>query len=158
MVLEESSLTCYLSQLWDVCSDQEAVDLIRNIQDPQPASKALVDHALARFSTDNLSCMVVRFDNQALQHNQETNLIGVDGDPSTNADGISEATAIVNNTKNHLDGNGAPLSEITTNDVMEDVKQNQEAGPELNPSALDAARKDVKPTPEEMAEAAKNSK
>ncbi|EWC48598.1 hypothetical protein DRE_01820 [Drechslerella stenobrocha 248] len=49
--------------LWDVCSDQEAVDLVRTIQDPQDASKALVDHALARFSTDNLSCMIVRFEN-----------------------------------------------------------------------------------------------
>ncbi|KAK6350199.1 Protein phosphatase 2C 1 [Orbilia brochopaga] len=48
--------------LWDVCSDQEAVDLVRTIQDPQDASKALVDHALARFSTDNLSCMIVRFE------------------------------------------------------------------------------------------------
>ncbi|KAF3142357.1 Protein phosphatase 2C 1 [Orbilia oligospora] len=48
--------------LWDVCSDQEAVDLIRTVQDPQDASKALVDHALARFSTDNLSCMIVRFE------------------------------------------------------------------------------------------------
>jgi len=46
--------------LWDVCSDQEAVDLVRTIQDPQDASKTLVDHALARFSTDNLSCMIVR--------------------------------------------------------------------------------------------------
>lgn len=140
--------------LWDVCSDQEAVDLIRNIQDPQAASKALVDHALARFSTDNLSCMVVRFDNKGLQQNQENNLIGVDGDPSTNANGISEAEAIVNNTKNHLDGGGEPLTQLTTNEIMEDIKQNQESGPELNPAALEAARKDVKPNPEEMAEQA----
>lgn len=133
------------------------MDLIRNLQDPQAASKALVDHALARFSTDNLSCMVVRFDNQALQHNQESNLIGVEGDPSTNANGISEAEAIVNNTKNHLDGGGEPLAPLTTNEIMEDIKQNQEAGPELNPAALEAARKDVKPSPEELAEAA-NSK
>lgn len=112
-----------------------------------------MDHALARFSTDNLSCMVVRFDNQALQHNQETNLIGVDGDPSTNANGVSEADAIVNNTKNHLDGSGAPLAEVTTNDIIDDVKQNQEAGPELDPAALDAARKDVKPSPGEVADA-----
>jgi hypothetical protein len=45
-----------------VCSDQEAVELIRNIGDPQEASKTLVDYALSRSSTDNLSCMVVRFD------------------------------------------------------------------------------------------------
>lgn len=54
-------------QLWDVCSDQEAVDLIYNIQDPQEASKTLVDHALSRFSTDNLSVMVVRLDTKAMQ-------------------------------------------------------------------------------------------
>lgn len=50
------------AQLWDVCSDQEAVDLIRQVQDPQEASKMLVDHALRRFSSDNLSCMIVRLD------------------------------------------------------------------------------------------------
>ena len=32
--------------MWDVCSDQEAVDLVRNIKDPQAASKALVEYAL----------------------------------------------------------------------------------------------------------------
>jgi protein phosphatase PTC1 len=45
-----------------VCSDQEAVELIRNVHDPQEASKILVDYALSRFSSDNLSCMVVRLD------------------------------------------------------------------------------------------------
>jgi len=49
--------------LWDVCSDQEAVDLVKNIDDPQEASKILVDHALQKFSSDNLSCMIVRLDN-----------------------------------------------------------------------------------------------
>lgn len=49
-------------KLWDVCSDQEAVDLVRNVQDPQDASKMLVDYALGRFSSDNLSCMIVRLD------------------------------------------------------------------------------------------------
>lgn len=48
--------------LWDVCSDQEAVDLVRAVKDPQEASKMLVDYALGRFSSDNLSCMIVRLD------------------------------------------------------------------------------------------------
>ena len=48
-------------QLWDVCEDQQAVDLIRNIQDPQEASKKLLDHAMGNYSTDNLSVMVIRF-------------------------------------------------------------------------------------------------
>ncbi|KXT17303.1 hypothetical protein AC579_525 [Pseudocercospora musae] len=136
--------------LWDVCSDQEAVDLVRNTQDPQVAAKQLVEHALARFSTDNLSCMVVRFDNSKLQaaHEDKDNRIGVDGDPSAKAGGISEADAIVSDTKRHLDGGGEPLtgmSGATTNDLMDEVQQNQESGPELNPEALETARKDTRP-------------
>ncbi|KAK9702737.1 mgpp2cl-1, protein phosphatase 2C-like protein 1 [Basidiobolus ranarum] len=46
--------------LWDVCSDQEAIDLIADIEDPQEASDKLLDYALRNFSTDNLSVMVVR--------------------------------------------------------------------------------------------------
>ena len=33
-------------QLWDVCEDQMAVDLIRDLKDAQEASKILLDHAL----------------------------------------------------------------------------------------------------------------
>ncbi|ODN73750.1 hypothetical protein L202_07286 [Cryptococcus amylolentus CBS 6039] len=47
--------------LWDVCSDQEAVDLIQNVQDPQEASRRLLEHAMGNFSTDNLSVLVVKF-------------------------------------------------------------------------------------------------
>lgn len=36
-------------------SDEEAVKLIRGVEDPQEASKILLDHALANFTTDNLS-------------------------------------------------------------------------------------------------------
>lgn len=137
------------SQLWDVCSDQEAVDLVRNVQDPQTASKNLVDHALARFSTDNLSCMIVRFDNKALQQAQESkdNLIGVEGDPASKSGGISEAEAIVGETKKQLDeGNDlAALSRPTTGEIIDEVVETQEPGPELNPEALEAARKDHKP-------------
>jgi len=85
--------------LWDVCSDQEAVDLVRSTSDPQAASKLLVDHALGRFSTDNLSCMVVRFDNSALKARKQDGTIGVEGDPETGVGGISEADAIVKEAK-----------------------------------------------------------
>lgn len=47
--------------VWDVCSDQEAVDLVYDIQDPQEASEKLLAYALEKFSTDNLSVMVIRF-------------------------------------------------------------------------------------------------
>ncbi|KAG0163538.1 Protein phosphatase 2C 1 [Apophysomyces sp. BC1015] len=47
--------------LWDVCEDQDAVDLVKDIEDSQAASRKLLEHALANFSTDNLSIMVIRF-------------------------------------------------------------------------------------------------
>lgn len=47
--------------LWDVCSDQEACDLIAEIEDPQIAAQMLVQHALKSGSFDNLSVLVIRF-------------------------------------------------------------------------------------------------
>ena len=103
-----------MDQLWDVCTDQEAVDLVRHTHDPQLASKHLVDHALARFSTDNLSCMIVRFDNKALQQTVERvkEPIGVEGDPPSNKKGgISEADAIIKEARKSMPdaGNFVPV-------------------------------------------------
>lgn len=49
--------------LWDVCSDQEAIDYIKDIMDPQDAAEALVDHALDLGSADNLSVICVYIKN-----------------------------------------------------------------------------------------------
>ncbi|KAI1194761.1 phosphatase 2C-like domain-containing protein [Nemania serpens] len=89
--------------LWDVCSDQEAVDLIRDKPDPVAASKLLVDHALARFSTDNLSCMIIRFDKAALlDQNNKDRPIGVEGDSTGESGKVSEAEKIVSSTKQKI--------------------------------------------------------
>lgn len=95
--------------LWDVCSDQEAVDLVRNIEDPVEASKLLVDHALNRFSTDNLSCMIVRLDKAALleSQNDKESSIGVERPPTTAAK-VSEAEKIVSETKKKIADGGTP--------------------------------------------------
>ncbi|KAH7038257.1 phosphatase 2C-like domain-containing protein [Microdochium trichocladiopsis] len=96
--------------LWDVCSDQDAVDMVRDVADPVSASKMLVDHALARFSTDNLSCMIVRFDKAALleSQNNKDNAIGVEGDLA-DADGkVSETEKIVGSTKLKIAEGGTP--------------------------------------------------
>ncbi|MCJ1238465.1 Protein phosphatase 2C 1 [Varicellaria rhodocarpa] len=130
--------------LWDVCNDQEAVELIRHTQDPQAASKQLVDHALGRFSTDNLSCMVVRFDNKALQQTVERKKepIGVEGDPSsTKRGGISEADAIIKEARKSmgdigLDGTTEERTTISPEIIKEE--EEKEPGPELDP---DGARK-----------------
>lgn len=89
--------------------------------------------------------MIVRFDNKALQQTQEVKDIGVDGDPSSKTGGISEAEAIVSETKRHLDEGGEPLPlplpRPSTGEVADEIEKNQESGPELNPAALEAARK-----------------
>ncbi|GAA5940454.1 PP2C family serine/threonine-protein phosphatase [Sporobolomyces koalae] len=58
---EDDYLIVACDGLWDVCSDQEAVDLLKEsgITDAQEASKKLVDYALSRNSTDNITVLVV---------------------------------------------------------------------------------------------------
>ncbi|KAH0285235.1 MgPP2CL-1, protein phosphatase 2C-like protein 1, partial [Aureobasidium sp. EXF-3399] len=131
--------------LWDVCSDQEAVDLVRNIKDPQAASKALVEYALNRFSTDNLTIMIVRFDNQALQQTVERKVepIGVDGDPAAQKGGVSEADAIIAEQRQKLEESGELLDRVPS-DINEEEEKVGPA-PELNIEAVEAARKDRKP-------------
>ncbi|KAH8668110.1 phosphatase 2C-like domain-containing protein [Tricladium varicosporioides] len=96
--------------LWDVCSDQEAVDLVRANMDPSSAAKQLVDHALARFSTDNLSCMIVRLNKTALHTaaKDASAAIGVEGDPASHPGKISEAEKIVSEAKRKVQEDGVP--------------------------------------------------
>lgn len=123
------------------------MDLIRNTYDPQAASRALVDHALARFSTDNLSCMVVRFDSRAVQQTvaSQAEPIGVEGDPASKQGGISESEAIVLESKKKLDESGEALDKIPSGLIESAEEQDAEPGPELNAEALEKARKDNKP-------------
>ena len=129
-------------KLWDVCSDQEAVDLVRHTQDPQLSSKQLVDHALSRFSTDNLSCMIVRFDNKALQQTVErkTDAIGVEGDPTSAKGGISEADAIVKEAGKSMGDSGKfDVSEEEKKRLSREIiqeEEEQEPGPELDPEGV----------------------
>ncbi|EMR09199.1 hypothetical protein PNEG_02536 [Pneumocystis murina B123] len=46
--------------LWDVCTDQQAVDICRNIYDPHIASRKLIDYAISQSSTDNITTIVIR--------------------------------------------------------------------------------------------------
>lgn len=96
--------------LWDVCSDQEAVDLVRHNADPTSAAKHLVDHALARFSTDNLSCMIVRFNKSALisTTKEPSSAIGVEGDPNSHPGKVSEAEKLVGEAKRKVQEEGVP--------------------------------------------------
>ncbi|KAI8588024.1 phosphatase 2C-like domain-containing protein [Geranomyces variabilis] len=59
---QDSFLILACDGIWDVCSDQTATDLIREVQDPQEAAEDLLDYALENFTTDNLSVLIVRLD------------------------------------------------------------------------------------------------
>ena len=117
------------------------MDLIRHTADPQLASKQLVDHALSRFSTDNLSCMVVRFDNIALKQafEKRTEPIGVEGDHASRKGGLSEADALVRDARKSLSiPDGTDTSE-QTNKVSKAIireEEEQEPGPELDPEGV----------------------
>ncbi|KAK4284083.1 hypothetical protein QN277_000960 [Acacia crassicarpa] len=48
--------------LWNVISNKEAVSLVQNITDAEEASRELIKEAYTRGSSDNITCVVVRFD------------------------------------------------------------------------------------------------
>ncbi|KAK6161265.1 hypothetical protein DH2020_004646 [Rehmannia glutinosa] len=48
--------------VWEVMRHQEAVNLVRHIEDPQAAAECLATEALIRMSKSNISCLVIRFD------------------------------------------------------------------------------------------------
>ncbi|KAJ3937482.1 MAG: phosphatase 2C-like domain-containing protein [Lentinula lateritia] len=55
--------------LWDIISDQDAVDLARTVDDAEKASRMLVEYALKNdnmISRDNVTVMVIRFTNTTL--------------------------------------------------------------------------------------------
>ncbi|KAK7260992.1 hypothetical protein RIF29_27295 [Crotalaria pallida] len=47
--------------LWDVVSNEEAVAMIKPIEDAEEAAKRLMKEAYQRGSSDNITCVVVRF-------------------------------------------------------------------------------------------------
>ncbi|PIA40897.1 hypothetical protein AQUCO_02400157v1 [Aquilegia coerulea] len=47
--------------LWDVVTNEEAVSMIKSIEDPEEAAKMLMQEAYQRGSADNITCVVVRF-------------------------------------------------------------------------------------------------
>ncbi|KAL5139104.1 putative protein phosphatase 2C-like protein 44 [Glycine soja] len=48
--------------IWEVMKNQEAVNLISHIEDPQEAAECLAKEALIRMSKSSISCLIIRFD------------------------------------------------------------------------------------------------
>lgn len=47
--------------LWDVCQDQQAVDLVKNMNTSKEMAKSLVQFALKNGTQDNVSVLVLKF-------------------------------------------------------------------------------------------------
>uniref|UniRef100_A0A0D6R6L6 protein-serine/threonine phosphatase n=1 Tax=Araucaria cunninghamii TaxID=56994 RepID=A0A0D6R6L6_ARACU len=47
--------------LWDVVSNEDAISLVKSIEDPEIAARKLTETAYAKGSADNITCVVVRF-------------------------------------------------------------------------------------------------
>lgn len=60
-ILESNDTTLIIAcdGIWDVCPDQEAIDIVKQIVDAQDCADCLIDYALDNRSTDNLSAIVV---------------------------------------------------------------------------------------------------
>jgi protein phosphatase PTC1 len=95
----------------------------------------LVDHALNRFSTDNLSVMIVRFDPQKLQTNTKLD-IGVETGANKDKSAISEVEMIVGAARRSsgIVEEGV-ASDQDSEELMQSViqEEDQEPGPELTP-------------------------
>lgn len=120
-----------------MCSDQEAVDLIRDVKDPIAASKLLVDHALSRFSTDNLSCMVVRFEKEALIQHQHNKDLGVEAEKGTAR--VSEVDKLVGETKAKIADGSAPAVGVSPSNSGRGHEPIPVGEEEFVPTQLDGA-------------------
>lgn len=112
------------------------MEIVRNVADAQEASKILVDHALSRFSTDNLSCMVIRFDSGRVKDviNQAVEPVGVAGDQTADHD-VSEADKIVEGTRKSMASAGITDNLESVEKVNEEIirrMSTDEPGPELS--------------------------
>jgi serine/threonine protein phosphatase PrpC len=47
--------------LWDVITNEDAIALVKAIEDPEVAAKKLIETAYAKGSADNITSVVVRF-------------------------------------------------------------------------------------------------
>ncbi|KAG5959132.1 hypothetical protein E4U58_005084 [Claviceps cyperi] len=118
--------------IWDVCNDQDAVDMVREVHDPILASKQLVDLALRRFSTDNLSCMIIRLQSEPPATPQTTTTSEKEMEPEPEGSvKISEAEKIILETKQKISEGTTPAVGISGS--------NSEGGHDASPVAAGEA-------------------
>lgn len=109
--------------LWDVCSDQRAIDLIRDVKDVSKLSKILCSYAMDNLTTDNVTVMVVRFDSgvfayKAVKEGQEP----VKDDQTTDDKQVKDEITVSNTDKIGTDDK-ATNDDIPVNEIDSKVKE-----------------------------------
>lgn len=116
--------------------------MVRNVQEPVAASKLLVDHALSRFSTDNLSCMIVRFDVEAALRSQNTQR-----HDSTESGGstakFSEVEKIVMDAKQKIADGSSTAVGVSASNSGHGYEPIAADGGDFVPTALDGTMKEL---------------
>ena len=126
--------------------------MVRTVSDPVAASRLLVDHALSRFSTDNLSCMIVRFDREALLQSRNQASLGVE---SSSADKGSKAVAsevdkIVKETRQKIADGSTPAVGVSASnggrghDAVATVEEKEKEKGGFKPTTLGGAGSEEK--------------
>ncbi|GMG02287.1 unnamed protein product [[Candida] boidinii] len=100
---DDSFLIIACDGLWDVCSDQNAVDLIKDIDDPKKASSILCNYAISKSTTDNVTVMVVKFDTEVFNYKKSNNLSSINSVLMMDTDTIG--TTILNSQKDNNSSN-----------------------------------------------------
>lgn len=133
---------------------------MRQVEDPVSASKLLVDHALSRFSTDNLSCMIVRLNKEALVSTQNSKDLGVETENAPTK--ASEVDKIVETTKQKIADGSAPAVGVSPSNSGRGYDPVTAEGEDFVPTALDGTVLEEEPeaisdteSPEEEPEAEK---
>lgn len=67
IVAEDECIIVACDGLWDVCSDEKAVELIRGVVDSKKASEILCQYAMDEGTGDNVTVMVVILDGRVLE-------------------------------------------------------------------------------------------
>ena len=90
--------------------------------------------------------MVVRLDSRLTQQTvaNQTEPIGVEGDPASRHGGLTEAEAIVLETKKKLDETGGSEDKIPSSLLEQNEGRSAEPIPALNAEAVEKARVDYK--------------
>lgn len=129
--------------LWDVISDQQAVNLIRDETDMQAAAERLRNYALDHGSTDNISVLVIDLKSFSLNTKKLAELAAAS---NTNLIAASTASEETNNTNDTNTNN----NKDTTSEAEEEETEEEESEvvAPVEEKVIEAVLPKVEPTAE----------